>query len=354
MGSVTGVSAKLRSSNLELLRCLSMLMIMILHYLNPNMGGALSGVAAGSFNRYLVYAAESLCIAGPSCFVLISSYFLVTRETGSLRRVVDIYLQMAFYGVAFYLMMKLAFPQNLAGGMSLRRALLPFLSGDRWFIEAYLILYLLSPFISRALRAISKRGYQLLLILLLCLFTGWYSLLPNAPLPGGYSFLNFVILFCLAGYLRLHCDLSHARFLPMAAIWVLCSAVCAVLAAKGIRRAWDYAFLPNMIGAAALFLAFFSLKLPAARLINQLGRRTLGVFFIHADPSMPHFLYRTLLRTQLFWNSPWLLLHCAACVLGLFFLAAGIDWLRALLFTYTLDPILNRVRIFNLTLDPEK
>lgn len=354
MGSATGESTKLRSSNLELLRCLSMLMIMVLHYLNPYMGGALAGAEAGSFNRYLAYTAESLCIVGPSCFVLISGYFMVTKESNSLRRAVDIYLQMAFYGVAFYLMMKLAFPSGLSGSMNLRRALLPFLSGDRWFIEAYLILYVFSPFLSLSLRALSKRGYRTLLILLLCLFNGWYSLLPNAPLPGGYCFINFIILFCLAGYLRLHCDLSRVRFLPMAAIWILCSAVCAVFSMKGIQRAWDYAFLPNMVGAAALFLAFLSLKLPVLRLVNQLGKRTLGVFFIHADPSTPNFLYRTLLRTQLFWNSPWLVLHCGACVLALFFLAAGIDRLRALLFAYTFDPLLDRVRFLNVKLDPKK
>ena len=49
-----------RNSSIELLRIISMIGVVILHYNNASMGGALGMVLDGSSNQYYLYLIESL------------------------------------------------------------------------------------------------------------------------------------------------------------------------------------------------------------------------------------------------------------------------------------------------------
>ena len=66
-----------RQSNYELLRIIGIFMILILHYCNSNMGGALNikNIPEGSFNYYLVRVFESFSIIAVNCFILITGFF---------------------------------------------------------------------------------------------------------------------------------------------------------------------------------------------------------------------------------------------------------------------------------------
>ena len=53
-----------RNSSIELLRIISMIGVVILHYNNASMGGALGMVLDGSPNQYYLYLIESLFVCG--------------------------------------------------------------------------------------------------------------------------------------------------------------------------------------------------------------------------------------------------------------------------------------------------
>lgn len=74
------MNEKIRNSNIELLRILTAMGIMILHYNNTTMGRGLTLAENYSINQMLLILLESLFICGVNLFVLISGYFLSTSN----------------------------------------------------------------------------------------------------------------------------------------------------------------------------------------------------------------------------------------------------------------------------------
>ena len=88
---------KERNSSIELLRIISMIMIILLHFLGGT--GYIGIIEEGTKNYYLTNILESLAIVGVNVFVLISSYFLINSNKVKLRKVIDLLLIMIFYGL---------------------------------------------------------------------------------------------------------------------------------------------------------------------------------------------------------------------------------------------------------------
>ncbi|EOU1923475.1 hypothetical protein DMN38_09310, partial [Clostridium perfringens] len=85
-----------RESNFELLRIISMFMIVVLHVLNH--GGIYKSTNIYSNDFIIVNLIESLSIVGVNCFVLISGYFGINSRF-SFRKCMKIYIQVIFYSI---------------------------------------------------------------------------------------------------------------------------------------------------------------------------------------------------------------------------------------------------------------
>ena len=94
---------KIRESNFELLRCILMFMVVLLHYNNEAMGKAFSYVVPGSWNYYFLYFVESLAIIGTNGFVLLTGYFSWKKDQASLRKPVGLLLYVIAYNLLFYI-----------------------------------------------------------------------------------------------------------------------------------------------------------------------------------------------------------------------------------------------------------
>ena len=92
-----------RTSNIELLRIVLILMVITLHYLNGAdwAGGALSHVVPGSFNYYAAHLVEAACIMAVNAFVLITGYFSCNKTSISLAKPVKLYGLLVLYGIIF-------------------------------------------------------------------------------------------------------------------------------------------------------------------------------------------------------------------------------------------------------------
>ena len=73
-----------RQSNIELLRILAIMGVIILHYNNPVIGGGIKFVEKNSMNYYVLYLLESLFACGVNLFMLISGYFMFESSKCSL------------------------------------------------------------------------------------------------------------------------------------------------------------------------------------------------------------------------------------------------------------------------------
>ena len=94
---------KERQSNIELLRILAIMGVIVLHYNNAEMGGGgLGYVAKDSINEWVLRFFESVFICAVDLFVLITGYFMCKSQI-SIRKYVKLFLEVQFYMIVFML-----------------------------------------------------------------------------------------------------------------------------------------------------------------------------------------------------------------------------------------------------------
>lgn len=155
--------SKERLSNFELLRIVSILLILTMHSLSQVQVSELS-----TFNVYLSHVVSSIGNIGVSCFVLISGYFGIKFK---LQRFVQLAFLTTLYTVVVYLFQK-GFVFN--GGIVKAFLVVPLY--ENWFVSCYLLLALFSPYLNDFVQKLSKIQYaKLLAVLIVC-----FCMLPTA------------------------------------------------------------------------------------------------------------------------------------------------------------------------------
>ena len=91
-----GRPAKTRMMNLELLRCIAMMMVVALHFLGK--GGLLGDLSQKNLGvtEMVAWALESVCIVAVNVYMLISGYFLC-QSGFKLSRLFQLLMQIWFY-----------------------------------------------------------------------------------------------------------------------------------------------------------------------------------------------------------------------------------------------------------------
>lgn len=194
------IEATLRKSNIELLRILCMLMIVSEHLASYHNKGTID-------NQDLVFTdiIRNFCTCSVNSFVLISGYFGIKFK---LPRLLDICNKAWFYSV-LGLIISIWMGVHAFAPRTDFLDFFPVLSRRYWFITVYVVLYLLSPFINGFVDSLSKDKLFKFLALGGGLFYLWPTLCwaTNAPqlIPdAGYGIVNFVYLYILGRYIRLH------------------------------------------------------------------------------------------------------------------------------------------------------
>lgn len=177
-----------RLLNIEVLRILCMLFIVAGHI--------------GNRSAILPYEQSSFATIAPhcvDCFFIISGYFLISSRF-KFERILKILIETIFYSFIITLVL------YLIGGTdtcSLLKSVVPIY--NYWFVNKYLAIILLSPFISKLCTSLNKRMYQVLIISLLLLSSTLFRYFPFACLFGdGFSLQWVVTAFITGGYIKLH------------------------------------------------------------------------------------------------------------------------------------------------------
>ena len=147
-----------RNSNIELLRIVSMLMILMLHYLL--FGNILSQSTAGGIAYYGSWTLEAVCLISVDCYMLISGYFPSEKQFTS-RRILSFYVQILFYTLVlavFCFSLGIA-DLNIANLIQI----IPVLGGRNWYVTAYFCLLFLSPVLNHVVQSMEKKGSRLCL-----------------------------------------------------------------------------------------------------------------------------------------------------------------------------------------------
>lgn len=323
-----------RESNLELLRIVSILIIILSHYVGHS-GFDFTGEGL-SFNRLFVESFR-LGAVGVDIFVLISGYFLVSSEFKA-SKFIRLECEILFYSIVLGITFFLA--TDLAGMKDLIYSFFPSLSNSYWFISTYLLLYLLSPFLNKLIHALNQKWHARLLIILYAV----YVLIPtvtNFTLAGTSNIMLFFMLYLTAAYYHLYGGpmgtKTAGNFLMalLSFLFIACSTMLFdILNTRfGIMR-YDASYftsaysLPVILCALGLFLGFKNLKISYHPAINWISGCTLGIYLLHDNNFMRTFLWKHLLSCQNYQNSAFLALHAIICVVAVFTICLLIDKVR--------------------------
>lgn len=101
-----------------------------------------------------------ICFLLPAvnCFVLISGYFLCTAEF-KLKKLVSLWIQTIFYTVGIYLLMCLFHDQTAFSFTQFIKRCLAITMKHYWYVTAYVLLYIVFPFLNCAIRAMNKKTH---------------------------------------------------------------------------------------------------------------------------------------------------------------------------------------------------
>ena len=286
---IIAIRGKERNSNIELLRIISMLMVLVLHCLSAT--GALEYISGAQF--YIYWGMEAACIIAVNVFVLISGYFMI-ESSFKAHKVLKIGGEVWIYSVIFSVVDLCASGQGWSGSYLLKM-LFPLLTKRYWFVNSYLMIYLLSPFLNKLIHSLSKKKFQILLFYLILLFSVRVTFLPSRwsqDLSSGMGVLWFGVLYCIAAWIRLYYkpDREWKKWLyTYLGIMVFLVVSKRAMGYVGIgsefsAKLYNYSSAFVLAEALALFLFFLNCKSFTGKMgiwINSIARHSFSVYIIH-------------------------------------------------------------------------
>lgn len=351
-----------RLANLELLRCIAMMMVVVLHFLGK--GKLLPELDEQSMGAtgYGAWLLESFCIVAVNVYMFISGYFLSTSSFKP-SRLLRLWLQIWFYSVCFGLigaftgiLTETAFDTHY-----LLTLIFPVSMGHYWFLTAYVFLYLLLPFVGRGVKQMSRQQMQVSIGLLFLTFCLLKSILPmRLEMDGlGYDCLWYLCVFLAAAYMRRF----GVAFLERKGRGILLYIVCCLLifgGTMGLRAVYlktgsfglmlkmflEYNHILPFLAAAGLFAAFAGLKVRGvfADLVTRISPYTLGVYLLHENIGF-RYSWQSWFGASRSLSVPELLLRTLAAVIGVFACGILADMLRSALMK-GLHKLLGRIGLY--------
>lgn len=284
-------NVKQRLSNIEFLRLLAMLYVLIVHADFSTFGApTMEELAARPVCVFVQYWFECFAICCVDVFVLISGWFGIRF---SLNKLWAFLFQVVFYSLGLFLLAVAITPEKSLTLEGLKSIFL-FNGSDYWFIKAYLILMVLAPMLNAFCDYASRRELRTILIayFIILMIYGWLEPASVHFTMNGCTALSFVGLYLLGRYLKMYRPkLTAYNKHIYAVVYVAASLVmffmCLLFLSQGVRVTLDSRLLnygsPLVILSAVALLLFFSKWTFANKVVNQAAKSCLAVYLLHCN-----------------------------------------------------------------------
>ena len=348
-----GVGWPARNSSIELLRILSMFLILAHHFLVHN-AYDYTTLPFGVPRFLLQLFLESGGKVGVIIFFTISAWHLLEREQtlrGCLRRAWNLEKEVLFYGLALAAFFFLFFRSHI-GARYLLKSLMPLTQQVWWYPTAYATFLLLLPFLVRGLRALGRRAHLALCMVLLALY-GVLTLVPGTQMVT--QVWSLVYLFVLIAGYRWYVEGAHdLRPAPMVAVGMVILAACALLsmgawALAGVQLGAKYGNLvtseirlPVLLVGFGVFL-LFQRRTFYSKAINGVARGAFAVYLITEYPPAREVLWRGALDLGSLSAEPWGFAVALGLLLAIYLGCTALDLVRRRVFRATVDPLWDRL-----------
>ena len=242
------------------------------------------------------------------------------------------------------------------------KSVFPLSTGIWWYPTTYAVFLLISPYLYKGIRSLSKKELQGLIVVMIILWSVT-TLVPFFSY-GSNNFLCFVMLYAIVFYIRNHASEKkynkklYILMIVIGYILAFLSIVFMDLLGTKIGLAAEYScyfirgnyrILP-MIISVGIFLWSLNLRLQS-RAVNYIASLMFGVYLIHMYPPIETLLFTRVFDISSIINNAYLPLITSADILLLFVACSAIEAFRKILFTYVFDRlecrIFSKINLFN-------
>lgn len=202
-----------RQSNMELLRVIAMLGVILLHYNVVGMGNAFE-LASVRANSLLLQGLEAVFAWPVNAFMMLSGYFMCTKKRVDIKKPVALLVELIIFQLALELF-SAGIQQSALSAKGMLMKLVP----ANYYVVLYVAVYIFSPYINSFLDSINTAQCRKLLLLLLAVFSVWpygmelleritayplnqASTISSMGTQNGYNITNFALCYAVGAGLR--------------------------------------------------------------------------------------------------------------------------------------------------------
>ena len=335
-----------RDSNIELLRILSMILIVAHHF---SIHGVLkqfqdNSLSNQSFTSFLAQVIQLGGKTGVTLFILITGYFMIQSNV-KIKKIYTLFFQVLFYSVCgLFIATLLGNSINLS---SIIKAFFPIIHEQYWFITAYVVLYLISPYLNKLLLSLTEKEYANMLGIMTLL----WIVVPTFTRGemGSSNITRFILFYSIGSYLRLYpmnkYNNKRVGFLLSVVSYFLMLLSVVMLNILGkelgssylINKATYFSSSSSLLilsVSIGLFIWMKNTHIKPKSWINKISGATLGVYLIHDNRNIRSILWHDIFNTEEHvYDSPLeFLIYSAYAITTVFLISVLLELLRQKLF----------------------
>ena len=288
-----------RRSNIELLRIISMALIVFFHCADGvfHSGTSVEYIrwsAGPTINKLFTSFFGGGGDTGVGAFFLITGFYLSTREGKKISS--DFFLQIIFYSIinlfSFLIIRLLCQDVTIGITEAIKKIIFPISDSTWWFATIYLLIVLICPTTNKYLRKLNKRQY---LSLIVVAWAGWYTIGKILDVRY-YRLLQGLFYYIVGSYFAKYPQKRKTKWwiVAFAFGWILYAIstyMIGIMTADQNAEGIIYSAIKLMrrsvlgpIAAIGLFNIFNSIEIKELKTVNAIARTTFAVYLFHAAP----------------------------------------------------------------------
>lgn len=326
-----------RKSNIELIRILSIVLIVVSHYCRHN--GVDITALPFSFNKIILQFLQ-LGNIGSILFVLISGYFLIDSEKVKLSKILKLIFQVWFYSVLFYTIFFFAKYDSFNYSLTkFIKYIFPLSFKIYWFATVYFVLFIIHPFINKLLNNLDKKEYIIFIILQLLLVSICNMALDTSLYCN--EIIEFIFFYSIGAFIKKY---NNSKIFNIK-YNLISSTICLVIMLMSLivfnLIGEKISFFMNhslflfsrtspiaILFAASIFNIFNKIDIKSNKIINKISSLVFGIYLISDHPMVRKFLWIDIFENYKYVESHYLIIHLVVTVIIVFAISLFIEFIR--------------------------
>lgn len=298
-----------RLVSLDILRIISMCMIITLHYISySNINeGVIPISKIGIVNTVL----RSICNVAVNCYVLISGYFCIHSKF-KLSKVFKLVVEVFVYSFSIYIIMLLTNQLKFDVKTAIMN-FFPTLTRQYWFVTTYIGVYIISPLLKIITDRISQMEHYTTIFIgffMLVVYYNFFFFCDNLNFGGATGIVWFIYLYLCAIYIKKYYKaiglkkelkkyfilvlLSLCSRIPFYIMYYLTKKPIFIEGSSIFDSVYNSIF--TFLTSISIFKVFLNIncKLKESKILNTFAISSWYVYILHENKNIRNIIWKTI------------------------------------------------------------